>query len=287
MALLSPICWALAVIFLRRTSASLPAFETNLFKNGVGLVLVPPTALLVHGVAGFDYLPAEIGVALLSGLVGVALADTLYLKALGLMGASRTGIVASLFSPFVILLSSVFLDESLARWQWLGLVLVLGGILLVTWRQNRQELTLEQVRTGTLVATAAVFMMAAGIVMVKEVLETRPLLWTASIRLAGGVAGMLIYVTVRQQWPALKQQFSRPQPWGGLFAGSLLASYLSTILWLGGYSLISASEASILNETASVWIVLFAWLILKEPVSWRRWLGLAIAFAGVAVMIWA
>jgi drug/metabolite transporter (DMT)-like permease len=51
---------------------------------------------------------------LVSGLLGIAVADTWYLKALNMMGASRTGIVSSLFSPFFILLSAVFLGERLA-----------------------------------------------------------------------------------------------------------------------------------------------------------------------------
>ena len=81
----------------------------------------------------------EIGIALVSGFLGIAVADTWYLRALSLMGAGRTGIVASLLSPFVVLLSILFLGESLRGWQLAGFALVMGGILLVTWKQNRRE----------------------------------------------------------------------------------------------------------------------------------------------------
>ncbi len=122
-ALSSALVWALAVILFRRSGETLPAFELNLFKNLFGLVLMVPTILLVEGLELPDYTSIELLLVFLSGLLGIAVADTWYLKALNMMGASRTGIVSSLFSPFVIFLSAVFLGERLVSWQWLGFIL--------------------------------------------------------------------------------------------------------------------------------------------------------------------
>ena len=126
-ALSSAIVWAVAVILLRRSGESLPAFELNLFKNCLGFLLIIPTLIWVHGLEPPGYTTAEIGTALLSGFLGIAVADTWYLRALNLIGASRTGIVASLFSPFVILLSVTFLGEALRGWQLPGFGLVMTG----------------------------------------------------------------------------------------------------------------------------------------------------------------
>jgi drug/metabolite transporter (DMT)-like permease len=57
------------------------------------------------------------------------------------------------------------------------------------------------------------------------------------------------------------------------------------MFWLGGYASIPASQASILNETANAWIVLFAWLVLDETISKRRVLGLLLTIAGVLVIL--
>ena len=57
------------------------------------------------------------------------------------------------------------------------------------------------------------------------------------------------------------------------------------VLWLGGYMFITASQASILNETANAWIVLFAWLMLGETIDARKLAGLLLTFAGVATML--
>jgi len=284
-ALASSFCWAFSVILLRRPSFVLPAFELNLFRIVLSFVLMIPTVLLLQGWSWPDYSAGELGIVLLSGYFGIAVADTWYLRALNLMGASRTGIIASLLSPFVIFLSILFLGESLQGWQIIGFMLVMSGILLVTWRQSRQELEREQVRKGLLYGISSVFLMAVGVVMVKEILETRPFIWTVQLRLLGGLMGMVGYLLLRGNWRTVYRSFSRSLPWLPIVVGSFLGSYLSMILWLAGYKLIPASVASILNETANAWIVLLAWLILGETLGMRKVTGLMLTMMGVAIML--
>ena len=284
-ALSSALTWALAVILLRRSGETLPAFELNLFKNCFGIVLFIPTILLVNGIALPYYTAAELWLVFLSGVLGIALADTWYLKALNVMGASRTGIVSSLFSPFVILLSAIFLDERMVPWQWLGFVLVMAGVLLVTWRAHRSEVDVEDVKKGVMFATGAVFMMAVGVVMVKEILETRSFLWTVELRLVGGAVGMFLFVLARHRWRSVRDNFKLQQPWGMIMLASFLGSYFALILWLAGYKLIDASVASVLNETNVVFIVLLAWLMLGEHINRRRLVGMGLTIAGVTIMV--
>lgn len=277
--------WALAVILFRRSGETLPAFELNLFKNWLAVLVMIPTILVFHGVSLPDYSGMDWLVVLVSGVIGIAIADTWYLRALNLMGASRTGVVAMLFSPFVILLSSAFLAESLRPVQYLGFVIVLAGVLLVSWRRNRQDISMRALRLGVFYGTASVALMAIGIVMVKPILETQPFLWTVGLRLLAGAAGMTLFVILSRRASVIIAHYRSPQPWGTIVLGSLLGSYVSMILWLAGYKLTEASIAAVLNETAGAFIVLFAWLILKEEMNLKRLTGVALAFIGVAVVV--
>lgn len=278
-------CWAMAVVLFRRSGETLPAFELNLFKNVLATALMVPTILLVDGISWPGYSPAEWGIVIVSGVVGIALADTWYLRALNLMGASRTGVVASLYSPFVIVLSLLFLGEVLIWWQYFGFLLVLAGILLVTWRQNRRDVSLRAIRLGVAFGAGAVLMMAVGIVMVKPVLETQSFMWTMGVRLAAGTMGMLLFLRATAGFSRAMLHYRSAQPWTIIVIGSLLGSYLSMMLWLAGYKLTQASVASVLNETAASFIVLFAWLFLGEEMNWRRVAGIALTFSGVAMMV--
>ncbi|MGA9573125.1 MAG: DMT family transporter [Lysobacterales bacterium] len=284
-ALSSAMVWALAVILFRRSGETLPAFELNLFKNFVGLVLLVPTILLFEGPGLPDYSLQELLLVFVSGLLGIAVADTWYFRALNMMGASRTGIVSSLFSPFVILLSAIFLGERLGSWQWLGFLSVMSGVLLVNWRSNRMVVDTADVKKGVMYGIGAVFMMAAGIVMVKEILETRSFLWTVELRMVGGAGGMLLYILMHAKWQSVKHNFSQPQAWVRVTFASLLGSYVALILWLAGYKLIDASTASVLNETNVSFIVFLAWLMLGEPINRRKMAGLCLTLGGVIIMI--
>jgi drug/metabolite transporter (DMT)-like permease len=284
-ALSSALTWALAVILMRRSGETLPAFELNLFKNCIGFLLMVPTLFVFHGLTLPGYSMKELMIVIASGLLGIAVADTWYLKALNLMGASRTGIVSSLFSPFVILLSAIFLGEHLVSWQWAGFMMVLGGILLVTWRNKRSVVEADNIRKGAIYGVSAMLMMAIGIVMIKEIIESRPFLWTVELRLAGGVAGMLAYVLVRGHWGRIKQNFGQPHPWGTVVVASILGAYVSVIFWLAGYRLIDASVASVLNQTNGAFIILFAWLMLGERITRRKSLGITLTLGGVIIML--
>ncbi len=284
-ALASALAWAYAVILMRRSGETLPALELNLFKNSLSLLLVLITILAVHGIGLPSYSATELAIVFFSGFLGIAVADTLYLQALNTMGASRTGIVSALYTPFVVLLSSYFLAEALTVWQWGGFGLVMAGIMLVTWRRAQTEADSEEVRKGTLYAVFAMAAMAAGIVMVKEILEQRPLLWTLELRMLGGWSGMVVFITLRGSWGKVLSRYRQPQPWGMIILAAFLAGYLGFMMWLAGYKLLPASVAAILNETNNSFIVLLAWLLLGESINLRKITGLALTVVGVIIML--
>ena len=287
LALSSAFFWALAVILFRRTNNVLPPFETNLFKIALGFVLIWPTLFLVEGFVVPEYSLLELGMALLSGYLGIAVADTWYLRSLHLVGASRMGIISSLLSPFVILLSVFFLAETLSIWQIAGFALVMAGLLLVTWRANREQVDARDLRKGMFYGVASIFLMAVGVVMIKEILETRSFMWTVQIRMIGGIVGMLIYLAVRGRFRQVWQQYRQPLPWKLIIVASFLGSYVSMMMWLYSYKLIPASVSSVLNQSSNAWMVLLAWLILHEYVGIRKIYGLLLTTAGVLVMLLA
>lgn len=284
-ALAAPACWGLAVVLFRRSGESMPPFELNLSKNLLAVALMVPSILLWHGLQPPQFTAGEVGIMLLSGLLGIGLGDTLYFRALNLLGAGRTGIISSLLSPFVIFLSALFLGERLTAWQWAGFGLVMAGILLVTWRRHMQEVEAADLRLGATLGVVAIFAMAVGVVMVKGILETRPFMWIAEIRLLGGLGAMLLLVTLRRRWSRVMHTYRQPHRWGVTLLAGGLGGWFSMMLWLAGYKLLTASEASIYNEAQSAFIVLFAWLILREAIGLRKLAGLALTLAGVLVML--
>ncbi len=281
----SALAWAGGVVIYTRLGRTLPPLHLNLFKNLLVFAMLVPTVLLVEGARWPAIGAGAIALALASGAIGIALADTLYFRALNTLGAGHMGVIGNLYSPLVIVLSFAFLGERLDALQIVGFVLVMSGVGLVSRHDAGRPLDRAALRRGVLLGAAAIALMAVAIVMIKRTLEQQPLLWVVAIRLGGAILGMLVtFALGRRALVPSGVKLTHGEVWL-LLAAAFLGQYLSMILWLGGYKFTDASIASILNESASVFIVLLAWLFLREPLDRRRIAGVGCTLAGLACML--
>ncbi|MBD3667526.1 MAG: DMT family transporter [Kangiella sp.] len=285
-ALSSAICWATAIILFKHSGETLSASALNLFKNILATFLLVPTALFVEGIQLPQLDANQWTIVAISGFIGIALSDTWYFLALRKVGAGNTAIVSSLYSPFVIVLSVLFLNETLHWTQFIGFLMVLIGIILVTWQRNRKNVDAPVLWQGLALAAGAVFLNAVGVVMVKRILEGDGFFWIISLRLIGGILGSIGLLLISQKLVKVINEIKQPRDWRILIIASVLGTYISMILWLSGYKYTDAIIASVLNETSVLFIVLFAWIFLKEEVSRRRLTGVVLAFLGVLVFVY-
>ena len=263
--ILSALAWAVGIILYRQLGASLPPLQLNFLKN-----------LLVLGM-----LVPAVG----SGAIGIGIADTLYFRALNELGAGRMGVLGNFYSPFVIVLSVAFLGESLGPVQLAGFALVSTGVWVAAWpRAGKAPRPAHAVR-GFGFALLSIVLMAVSVVMVKRTLEAQPLLWVTGLRMLGALAVMLAIAAWRGEVSRLAPP-ARGMPWGRLLLAAFVGQFLAMVLWLAGYKFTLASVAAILNETASVFILLLAAFWLKEPLTRRSILGVGLTLGGVSCMLW-
>ena len=284
-ALASAFAWAVAVILFKRSGEQLPPFELNLVKNLLATVLLAVTVWLLAGAQLPHLGPVDIGLTVASGVLGIAVGDTLYFRALNLLGASRMGVAQTLYSPCVILLSVMFLGERLYWWQVGGVALVLGGILLVSYVGKGISIARSTLVLGFTLAAASVFMMALGIVLAKPLLVQHDFLWIVFLRTATGLLGMLLLVAWRRQWRSLWQTYRGVRRWPVIVAGAVCGTYLAMIFWLAGYKYTDMSVAAVLNELAAVFILVLAVIFLREKIGRRQILGTLLAVLGVALVV--
>lgn len=280
------LAWAVAVILFKKSGESLNPFALNLFKNTLALSLLALTIALCSPALP-QIPPMALVLILLSGLLGIGVGDTLYLRALNRIGASRMAVAQTLYSPFVIALSAAFLGERLHLLQWSGVVLVLAGILLVTYVRDAAMTAVDSasLRAGAATGVGAMLLMAIGVVLAKPKLEQFDFLWVVALRLVGGLIGMACVIAVRRNAGALVREYRRVRHWPQVVAGSFAGTYLSMMLWLAGYKYTRASIAAVLNETAAVFMVLLAVFVLRETVGRRQIAGIGLALGGVLMVV--
>ncbi len=278
------LAWAIAVILFKKSGESLAPVPLNLFKNAVGLVLMLLTVLAFS--AAWPGIPAgAVAIALVSGLLGIGVGDTLYFRALNQIGASRMAVGQTLYSPFVIVLSSLYLGERLGALQMAGVALVIGGILLVNYAPGGAPLDPRALRRGLIEATLAVLVMAAGVVMAKPLLERYDFLWIVMLRIVGGLLGMLLFMPSARDLKGIRAAFAGVRHWPHVIAGSVVGTYISMLLWLAGYKYTKASIAAVLNEMAAVFILVLAAIFLHDRLRPSQFAGSVVAIAGVLLVV--
>jgi len=165
LALASAVSWAVAVILFRISSFSLHPLGINLGKNLFALLLIIFTTLIT----GSSFWPGaglkSTLLLLLSGFLGIAVSDTLFLWTLKLIGASLTAIIDCVYAPFVIGLSYLFLGERLTWVQLLGVVMIVSAVVTISASDTlngRGLLTRKNLILGIILGVLAMLFVSRG-----------------------------------------------------------------------------------------------------------------------------
>jgi len=286
--LATAVVWAVAVILFRQSGLRVPPVPLNLFKDVVGIVLVSATMLLL----GIEFWPAgasraDWAVLLASGLLGIGISDSLFFASLNRLGAGRAAIVDCLYSPSVLLFSTLLLREPV-RWTVLAAIgLMVTAILLGSWAPRRggpAPPDAHRIRAGVGLGVLSMISIAVAIVLAKPVLDRSDAWWVTFVRLLGGLAILAVQGASRRHRRQVAAAF-RPGPaWRVMLPGAFLGMYLSLFLWTMGMKLTQTTIASVLNQVSNIFIMLLAWLLLHERLGARQWVAIGLGFSAAALV---
>jgi drug/metabolite transporter (DMT)-like permease len=281
------LAWGVSVPLFKRSEAVSPQ-AVNLFKNTSACVLLGLTLLVMGGSFPHDRSPADWVRIIVSGVLGLAVADTLFLEALRRLGAGMMAIVDCIYAPLVTLFSVVILGERLGVGFAIGGTLVVGGLFAATTGsqglRDAASVARKQ-RGGVLLGVAAIVVMAVGIVIAKPVLDRSDLVETTLTRMAAGAISLGIWVAICRDRADTFRVFVPQRVWRNLVPAAVLGTYVSMLLWLGGVKYTSSSTAAVLNQLSAVFTLILARFWLKEPMSLRRILGGSASIAGALVIL--
>lgn len=288
-ALLAPLAWSVAVILYKR-SAELPALSMNLFKNGLAVVLLGLTMLA----AGIEF-PAhrtleDWGRLAGSGVIGLAIGDTLLFAGLSRIGAARLAVVDTIYAPLMVFLSWAVLGEPLGASFLAGAGAVVAGIALANAPSgpvDQSPADARQLVIGSLLTATSITCTCVGVVLAKPALASGHLVEITWTRLAAGLVAQGLVVLVTGRWRDASQAFTRRDLWPYMLPGAFVGTYLSLMLWLGGFKWGRASVASVLNQMATVYMLALARLWLGEPLRRRQVGGAFLAACGALWIVWA
>ncbi len=280
------IFWGIAVVLFKVSGLKMSPLALNLFKNSVGFLLLLVTFPLVGQALFVEASTADVLLIIVSGIVGIGISDTLFFRALNLLGASGVAIIDTLYSPSVIVFAFFFLGERLSLLDAVGAALILSSVLLPTVvKSKKSDIPRANWIRGTLWGALAMLTVAGAIVVIKPLLGSYPLLWVTTLRMGAGTACLFVLVLFHPKRKNFLRVFRPQSSWRVALPASFIGAYACLLIWMAGFKYAQAGTASLLNQTSVVFMAVFGVLLLKERFTWAKGLALGLALSGATLVI--
>jgi len=294
LALASALSWSVAVVLFRRVfagDAPVSPFALNLFKNAIAILLMTATLLLVGESVNTSRTHEDWIRLIASGVLGITISDLLFFHALRRLGAGRLTVVECAYAPSVALFGMMVLGEVPTAGDALGGGLVAAGLLVMASGHPASGgggavgEPNESPVAGALFGLGAMLTVAAAIVIAKPAFESGGLVEVALIRLLSGTAALMVF-TLPSRKARAELAVLRPSPaWRAMVPAAVLGSWLSMLLWVGGFKYTDAATAAVLNQTTTVFTLLLARGMLGEPLTGRRISAVLLGFSGALCVL--
>ncbi|MEK6797846.1 MAG: DMT family transporter [Planctomycetota bacterium] len=288
-ALAAAFTWATALVLFKRSGEHVPPLTLNLFKNYVAIFLLSATLLPMWLLQSPDPSDGPLSwgdhlLLLISGALGITLADTMLLYALNLVGVGLVTVAECTYSPLVFLFAFLMHAEPITRTDLIGGGLVLSGVFLSSTHKPPANRTRGQILLGSGLAVAAIALVSFAILLAKPVLVHTSLLSATLVRLLGGTVLLTLFLLAS---PNRRQHFAVFKPsrtWWTTVPAAVTGTYLSMVFWIGGFKWAKASVAAILNQSSTIIALILASVILKESFTRRKVVAAVLAITGVVVV---
>tara|TARA_B100000609_G_C17205749_1_gene430839 strand:- start:1111 stop:2070 length:960 start_codon:yes stop_codon:yes gene_type:complete len=290
--LIAAILWSITVVLLRKSTYEITPFLINPIKNTIGFFLFLIFFQFFEIPFWYELnFSSDYMKILVSGALGMALGDTIFIYALSTIGANRVAIVDS-FSPFVIYFYSLLMlhNQTLSIMQFVGFLITIFAIIMLTYEKDYDEIDFKVKTRGIFLVLFAMSCTGFGVVLLKTVLNEinnqniKFNLWVTVFRLFPGVVISWLIFSLQSNKQQLLIPLKKYKNIKILILASVLGPFLALAFWILGYAYIDKpSVASIISQMSVVFISILSWYFLNEKVSKIKILSVITAFIGVTV----
>ncbi len=276
--------WACSMSMYSRFGQRVSSAGLNLYKNLVALTCLVLTGL----VAGFYWPedPLRIAAFALSGLLGLALGDTLLFYGIKTIGVQRTSVIQCLAPPLAAAIAWLAFGEVLGHWEWFGLLLTTVALALLLASRGRAVMPADRPAwSGVWAAIGAAVCQALTVIILRQSLQGVDVITGTLLRVFPAILGLSLITFARSGLQPLRQVF-RPARNGMLLTvAAFMGTFIGLLLMSTGAKYAKAGVTTALSSTYPIWILPIAHFMLGEKVQRKSVILTLLAVAGVAVMM--
>ena len=281
-ALSSALAWAVAALLWTRLSERVHPLGLSVAKSLLSLV---PFVALVPFVGFGPVDGTSWSVLSLSGVLGIAVGDSLFFASLSRLGARRGLFVAALIPVVVAVASAILFDEAFDGVRLAGAALCVGGVAGILRERTPDDRSRDGVAVGVLAGVLSVLACSASVLLAKAGLATTGSLAASIVRACAGAVGAFGVAVAVGRAGAVRAAFALRTNLPTLLVATLVGSTLG--VWLGNAALkgTSAGVATFLNSTSPLFVLVLGAGFGRERVSPRAAVAATATVAGIALLV--
>jgi len=292
-ALAAAASWAVSTTLVKGAIVRFGPRAFNVFRCSVALVLFWATSLAVEGTSALGAVATSDGrELLLSGAIGLALGDLFLFVSVRRLGAQPAIAFNQLSPVWSALLGWMLGAEELAPVEYLGIAVVIGGVLLIIFGRapagssDQDELHPRSERaSGVAAGLLSSLCNAAAGMMTRHAIGGVGELAGSTLRMTGGAAGVLLVSVCLGSLRADARPLRALPSLRKELLAVFLATFLGILMQQAAYARLEASVALCLLSTTPVFLLPLAVGILRERYLPRAWLGTLLATAGIPLLL--
>ncbi|MCA0457933.1 MAG: DMT family transporter [Chloroflexi bacterium] len=289
------LCFSFGSTFFTMSGRVFGSIILNRGRLVVAVVLVMLMHLLFYG----ELIPMNAGIdrwawMSLSGIVGLVLGDTFLLQAFVLIGPRLSMLMMAMAPVLGVVLAWVFLGETLALKEIIGIAVTLAGIFVVIGERRTDASNTDAAKPGDsrsyliglLCGLGGAAGQAGGLVLSRfGLVGDFPALSGSLIRLiAAMIVVWLIALFNRQAVATYRTLRQNPRAFMLVVGGTVLGPVLGVWLSLIAVQNTSVGVASTLSSLMPIFLIPISYFMFKERVTVQGIIGTVIAFVGMVLL---
>ncbi len=292
MGLLGAALFGVSNVVYKSQSAEIRPIGINAFKMWIALPVIAIVVLLLLIPTGFNVPLASLPLLTASIILGAGLGDLFYLTSQSRIGVSRAFPIAMTFPIITYFFSIFILHEALLITRFVGVILAIIGISLITREQAQQESeesheNEKPVRVGwdkigiALALIAALSWASATVILQLGLVGADPIDANLVRIIIGSLFLLPIFLFARKR--------GMPMPTKRATKLVLIAAFfgmgIGSILYVNAVFFTGAAVTSVIAATAPLFALPFTVFFLKEKVTPLILLGTILAISGVWLVV--
>jgi uncharacterized membrane protein len=280
------IVFSLSAMSVSAVAGRVGVIQLARWQMGIAFGLTLVASVAVGGWT--DLQPWQLWYLAASSATGIMLATTTYLASIYAAGPRITALLFALASPFAVLEGYIFLGETLAPLQLVGIGLILGGIVLAIaagGKGHPDDAPRRPLWQGITLGVITAIGQATGSLLARPAMEAGVEPFTA-MAIRSGLGGL--FFVALMVFP-----FARAAhlPVGRDLRNVALSAFFGMFL---GMSLMMAALArgdvgivSTLTSTTPILILPMVWYATRRAPGLAAWVGAGLAVVGTALISFA